>query len=233
MHEEREGRVRGCEKEKCGNEPELEPGRDCHCGHAHDVENDPACDCGHDREHGHGHDHEHDHDDCACGHDHSHASDIGHDHEHERDHKACACDHSRVHDPNDPSDQFHHAHSHEPGRGSGGLTVREHGGALVLQTAWESRGDEAAARAKLADAMLEIGNRVNESGGLIGHIKAAFTGPVRGAMLSMTDDRVNDTPFFLDTLRVELTVIVYAVGRAALTGIVKEAVRTHCGKALS
>ncbi len=173
--------------------------------------------------------------DCGCKHDHRCDDEVGcscgHDHHHDH---GCGCEHDHRHDQAHVcgSANAHDHHEHAQGHANSGFSMREHEGALVLQTAWESRGDESAERKKLADAMLEIGSRVNEAGGLIGHIKACFLGHTGGAMLSMTDDRVNETPFSLDTVRCELTVIVYAVGRDELSEIVRGALLTHCQRAL-
>lgn len=190
--------------------PEHAPASDCGCKHDHGYADEAGCSCGRNHHYDHG-----------CEHDHSHDQAHGQIHGQTRD-QAHVCGSADAHDHHD------HAQGHE----NSGLSVREHEGALVLQTAWESRGDEAEERKKLADAMLEIGSRVNEAGGLIGHIKACFLGHTGGAMLSMTDDRVNETPFALDTVRCELTVIVYAVGRDELSEIVRGALLTHCQRAL-
>lgn len=201
----KDARHNAMDKEKLdAHVSELDPASDGGCKHDHGYADEVGCSCGHDHHHDQG---------CGCEHDHSHGQ--AHDQAH-----VCG-----------PADAHDH-HDHAQGRENSGLSVREHEGALVLQTAWESQGDEAAERKKLADAMLEIGNRVNEAGGLIGHIKACFLGHTGGAMLSMTDDSVNETPFALDTVRCELTVIVYAVGRDELSEIVRDALLTHWQRAL-
>ena len=123
-----------------------------HIHHHHDEH----CDCGcHDH-----HDHEHHHDEhCDCGcHDH-------HDHEHHHDeHCDCGC--------HDHHDHEHH-HEEEKLPGVAYTKVKLHDDAKVVSGSLTVFGEYEKVRAGLEKGLAEFAAKVNEKGGVVGHIKAS------------------------------------------------------------
>ena len=124
----------------------------------HIHHHDEHCDCGcHDH-----HEHEHHHDEhCDCGcHDH-------HEHEHHHDeHCDCGCHNHHDH-------EHHHHEEEEKLPGVAYTKVRLHDDAKVVSGSLTVFGDYEKVRAGLEKGLAEFAAKVNEKGGVVGHIKAS------------------------------------------------------------
>ena len=188
-------------------------GEGCGC-HDHEHHHDHGEDCGC---HGHDHDHHHDHgEDCDCGcheHDHEHHHDHGedcgchdHDHEHHHDHgEDCGC-----HDHD-------HEHHHD------GIDITYHDMSMigsmagVLNAAGYEEGEKI-----LAGQLREIGRRVNEAGGIIGHIKFVLTAQGQSCQISVTDEEESIRRFTSNSCHVEGVAIVFNLEEDTLRAILRE-----------
>ena len=188
-------------------------GEGCGC-HDHEHHHDHGEDCGC---HGHDHDHHHDHgEDCDCGcheHDHEHHHDHGedcgchdHDHEHHHDHgEDCGC-----HDHD-------HEHHHD------GIDITYHDMSMigsmagVLNAAGYEEGEKI-----LAGQLREIGRRVNEAVGIIGHIKFVLTAQGQSCQISVTDEEESIRRFTSNSCHVEGVAIVFNLEEDTLRAILRE-----------
>ena len=186
--------------------------------HEHHHDHDHECGCGHEHHHDHDHDHEHHHDhdhdhECGCGHDHDH------DHEHHHDHG------EECHDPNCTDPSHHHHHHHQL------VEITHHESSVIGALKGEiPEGDYDKAEKLLAEQMKEAGRRVNEAGGIIGHIKFVLSGPGKCGQISVTDVEENIRRFDGTTCRVEGVAIVFAVEDDVLVKILTDTVGSLLSK---
>ena len=205
--------------------------------HEHHHDHGDDCDCGC---HGHEHEHHHDHgDDCDCGchgHEHEHHHDHGedcdcgcheHDHEHHHDHGEdcdCGChdhDHEHHHDHGEDCDCGCHDHDHE--HHHDGIDITYHDMSMigsmagVLNAAGYEEGEKI-----LAGQLREIGRRVNEAGGIIGHIKFVLTAQGQSCQISVTDEEESIRRFTSNSCHVEGVAIVFNLEEDTLRAILRE-----------
>ena len=192
-------------------------GEDCGCHdheHEHHHDHGEDCDCGcHDHEHEHHHDHG---EDCGC-HD--------HEHEHHHDHgEDCGChdhDHEHHHDHGDDCDCGCHDHEHE--HHHDGIDITYHDMSMigsmagVLNAAGYEEGEKI-----LAGQLREIGRRVNEAGGIIGHIKFVLTAQGQSCQISVTDEEESIRRFTSNSCHVEGVAIVFNLEEDTLRAILRE-----------
>lgn len=107
-----------------------------------------------------------------------------HDHEHEHHHE-----HHHDHDHHD------HVHEHEEGCTCedcvSGVSVIHHEGALAGSFSIETDEPAEHLDSIITDAMLALAGKIDEAGGIIGHIKAAVASKSGSVMYSITLDTVN------------------------------------------
>ena len=198
-------------------------GEDCNCGcheHDHEHHHDHGDDCGcHDHDHEHHHDHG---DDCDCGcHD--------HDHKHHHDHGDdcdCGChghDHEHHHDHGEDCDCGCHDHDHDHEHHHDGIDITYHDMSMigsmagVLNAAGYEEGEKI-----LAGQLREIGRRVNEAGGIIGHIKFVLTAQGQSCQISVTDEEESIRRFTSNSCHVEGVAIVFNLEEDTLRAILRE-----------
>ena len=198
-------------------------GEDCGCHdheHEHHHDHGEDCDCGC---HGHEHEHHHDHgEDCDCG---CH----GHDHEHHHDHGEdcdCGChdhEHEHHHDHGDDCDCGCHDHDHDHDHHHDGIDITYHDMSMigsmagVLNAAGYEEGEKI-----LAGQLREIGRRVNEAGGIIGHIKFVLTAQGQSCQISVTDEEESIRRFTSNSCHVEGVAIVFNLEEDTLRAILRE-----------
>ena len=124
----------------------------------------------------------------------------GHEHHHDHEHE-------------------HEHHHHSPVR------ISHHEGALI--GALEGTmpvADYDAAEALLAAQLREAGRRINEAGGIIGHIKFILTAAGRCGQISVTDTEESIRHFDGAGCRIEGVAIVLALEEETLEEILEETV---------
>ena len=150
------------------------------------------------------HEHEHHH------HDHEHDEHDEHDHEHEHHHdhgEDCDCG---CHD-------HEHEHHHD------GIDITYHDMSMigsmagVLNAAGYEEGEKI-----LAGQLREIGRRVNEAGGIIGHIKFVLTAQGQSCQISVTDEDESIRRFTSNSCHVEGVAIVFNLEEDTLRAILRE-----------
>ncbi|MBQ8975254.1 MAG: hypothetical protein IJ072_05985 [Oscillospiraceae bacterium] len=156
---------------------------------------------------GHEH-HDHDHDEqCCCGHDHEHH----HEHEHEHLHHH---EHEHLHE---------HDHDHENVRyGVVTVELNRHDEALVVSGAVNLMGQPGEVNSKLSGALEKAAARVNELGGIVGHIKASVDAR-KITMLSVTETEVMEKSAPESELRIIMTAIVFALPEEDAKALVEDA----------
>ena len=184
------------EEECCCEEHEHE--------HHHHHEHDEDCDCGcHEHEHEHHHHHEHD-EDCDCGcHDHDHEH--HHDHEHGED-CDCGC----------------HDHEHEHEHHHDGISITFHDMSMIGSMAGTLNATYEEGEKILGAQLREIGRRVTEAGGIIGHIKFVLTSQGKSCQISVTDVDESVRYFSADNCHVEGVAIVFCLEEDTLREILHE-----------
>ncbi len=193
-------------------------------GHHHDHDGECGCEHEHHHEHEHEHDHEHEHE-----HEREHEHHHDHDHEHEHHHHdgECGCDHDHhdhdhgeeCHDPNCTDPSHHHHHHHEL------VSITHHESAVIgaLKGA-VPEPDYDKAEKLLAEQMREVGRRVTELGGIIGHIKFVLTAPGKCGQISVTDVEETIRHFDGTASQIEGVAIVFAVEDDELVKILTETI---------
>ena len=190
-------------------------GKDCDCGchehdHEHHHDHGEGCGC-----HDHDHEHHHDHgDNCDCGcheHHHDHGEDCG-----------CGChEHDHEHHHGDDCDCGCHDHDHE--HHHDGIDITYHDMSMigsmagVLNAAGYEEGEKI-----LAGQLREIGRRVNEAGGIIGHIKFVLTAQGQSCQISVTDEEESIRRFTSNSCHVEGVAIVFNLEEDTLRAILRE-----------
>ena len=157
----------------------------------------------------HIHDHHHHDEHCTCGCDHHE-----HDHHHEHHHhdESCGCGHDH-----------HNHHEEEKLPGVVYTSVRLHDDAKVVSGSLNVIGDYEKVREGLNRGLTEFAAKINEKGGVIGHIKASAE--VKNVeMFSVTDADVMIKTAPEQEINIILAAIVFfvseeeaeALGRTAL-----------------
>lgn len=113
----------------------------------------------------------------------------------------------------------HHHHSQE----TGGIHISRHEEAVIGSL----RGslpvsDFQEARQMVSAQMREIGRRVSEQGGIIGHIKFILGSPEKCCQISLTDTSENVRYFDSDSCRIEGVAIVFLISEEELGRILRE-----------
>lgn len=167
-------------------------------------------------EHEHNHEgHEHE------GHEHKHDHE-GHDHEHDED---CDCEehgHSHEGHEHDGHDHDHEGHEHEhkhAALANGEVQVNLHEeGALIASGSLNLVGADAeAVSAKLAQALADVARKVDDAGGLIGHLKATLAKTeVRMLSTTATNTEVSVKLSPQSEVQVNLVLIAFMVDEAEL-----------------
>ena len=182
--------------------------------HEHHEHHSEDCECGcHDHEHHH--DHEQHPEDCECGcHDHEHH----HDNEHHPEDCECGC-HDHEHD--------HHEHEYT----KNGVTVSNHESFLIGSVSETIAADSFEKAEELLSAgMRAMAERVNEAGGIIGHIKFILTELGRSVQISVTDTEETARHYDADSYQLEGVAIVYGLSKEGLADIVSESLKTYFKK---
>ena len=167
-------------------------GTDCDCGHDHGHHHhDEDCGCGHD------HDHHHHHENCGCGHDHDqhqHGENCGcgHDHDHHHHDENCGCE----------------AHAARPGEITIGHSF--HDEAIIVSGKVLLRGSYENIKSVIKDQLEVISEFVSETGGIVGHIKAAASVSTV-EMFSTTGDAATVKTSPEQEITINMVAIVFAV----------------------
>ena len=126
----------------------------------------------------------------------------------------------------------HHNHSHEHAHhhhgadctciACTGIDITSHEGALIGTCTGHIPADSLdAAKAQLSDALRALAARINEAGGVIGHIKAVVLEEGRGFQISVTDEDAEVRELLPSAYRADCTAIVFAVEEDALRAFMK------------
>lgn len=161
-------------------------------------------------EHEHHHHHHHD-EQCCCGHDHEHEHEHEHEHHHDHDH------------------EHHHDHDHENIRyGYVAVELNRHDEALVVSGGLNIMGQPEEVNSKLSGALEKAAARVNELGGIVGHIKASVDAR-KITMLSVTESEVMEKSAPEAELRIIMTAIVFALPEEEAKALVENALGSLLG----
>ncbi len=118
-------------------------------------------------------------------------------------------------------EEHHHHHHHHPEEP--GIHVRCHEEALIgsLKGRIET-SDFQEAQDALSRAMGELGRRIRDRGGIIGHIKFLLSRPEECCQISLTDTEESCRYFSPDSCRVEGVAIVFLVSAEELKEFMEE-----------
>ena len=172
-----------------------------HEHHHHDHEEEECCCHEHEHEHEHHHHHHEDGEECHC-HD--------HEHEHHHHHDGEECD--------DPNCSCHdHDHHHD------GISISFHETSMIgAMSGLLPETDFAKAEAILGEQLREMGRRVTEAGGIIGHIKFVATMQGESCQISVTDVDENIRRYGSTGCHIEGVAIVFALEEDQLREIMHE-----------
>ena len=121
-----------------------------------------------------------------------------------------------------------------------GVDITFHEGALIGTCTGHIEADSLdTAKALLSAALTDLAARINEAGGVIGHIKAVVLEEGRGFQISVTDEDAVERKLPPSAFRADCTAIVFAVEEADLRAfmtstltppIVPDEVEDDCGE---
>ena len=118
------------------------------------------------------------------------------------------------------AEHAHHHHHHEEDcccEACSGIRVAFHEGALIGTLTGHIQADNVdEAKGLLASAMTSLAARINEAGGVIGHIKAIVSEEGRGWQISVTDEEAVERQLLPSAIRADCTVIVFSVAEDML-----------------
>ncbi len=158
----------------------------------------------------HEHKHHHEHEEACCCHEHEHPHEHEHEHKHEHG-EDCTCG---CHD---------HDHDHEHEHHHDGIDISYHDMSMIgamagtLNVASYEEGEKI-----LAEQLREIGRRVTEGGGIIGHIKFVLTTQGESCQISVTDVNESIRRFSSNNCHVEGVAIVFNLEEDVLRTILHE-----------
>ena len=112
-----------------------------------------------------------------------------------------------------------------PEAGSIRVESQTHDGAVVVSGALTVFGQYASARAALESELVSLGKAVTARGGIIGHIKASAA-VTAFEMFSLTDTDVSVKQAPMPEVRLNVTVIVFAVPEEPVQRLVRQALET-------
>ena len=127
----------------------------------------------------------------------------------------CTCgleDHDHNHD---------HKHNHEANQKSF-VSVSTHDQSMVGTYRFELLGSYEEGRARLANLLKDVGDKVTAAGGIIGHIKAHMTSVEKGCVISVTDEESDLRPTYHNECKVEGVAIVFGITTEELEMILRE-----------
>ena len=146
------------------------------------------------------HEHEHEEECCCEEHEHEH-----HHHHHEHDEDCdCGC-----HDHD-------HEHHHD------GISITFHDMSMIGSMAGTLNATYEEGEKILGAQLREIGRRVTEAGGIIGHIKFVLTSQGKSCQISVTDVDESVRYFSADNCHVEGVAIVFCLEEDTLREILHE-----------
>ena len=173
---------------------------------------------------------QHSEDSCTCGcehhehhshHEHHECDD--HHHKHHVHHEHCECHDEHNHHEHQGC---HDHHDHHQEHISGPIHITHHDGALIgaLRTDL-SIEDYSEAEKKLTQQMRALARRIDEAGGIIGHIKINLFSQEHASRISITDFE-EDISHFHGGCRMEGVVIVFHLTDETLYDLIMETVGT-------
>jgi len=151
---------------------------------------------------------------CCCHeHEHEHEHEHHHHHHHGGDEECCCHEHEHEHE--------HHHHHDEPKFPS--VHIDTHDSAIIGTVNCKIEGTYEEALAEMQHRMQITAERIEEMGGLVGHIKAFAHEDGRGCMLSLTDcDDIQLKPCTGSGIIVEGANIVFGVSEEQLEELLEE-----------
>ena len=173
---------------------------------------DPQHEHHHDHEHGHGHHHGHEHHhEHSCEHEHDHHHSHNHDHEHHHEHE-----HDHCHD-------HEHHHEHAEASLSHPVQVTRHDDAVVGTVICNIPGTYESAVETMKELMNRLAKKVEEKGGLVGHIKSTAREDNRHCAVFVTEpDNIQQKEWTQQGIYIENTSIVFGISEQCLSDMLKD-----------
>ena len=130
-------------------------------------------------------------------------------HEYHEHHAHCS-HHNHEHDHECHDHEHHHSCDNRIIVGSGYVDANTHDEASVISAVGVIKGDPEVAKAKMHTCLEELGKWVEDSGGVIGHIKCSLETKAITTM-SITSDIVDVANSFEPSTQLTMAAIVYCI----------------------